>query len=96
MNELSHLFWWVLYCYAILSPYQKNRKTVPSCGAAAVISVSHTEKLGSDELMAVTGPSGTTQRMTGLVIHPPRAWCQMSEESGERKQVVFAHLVVVF
>ena len=81
MNELSHLFWWVLYCYAILSPYQKNRKTVPSCGAAAVISVSHTEKLGSDELMAVTGPSGTTQRMT---------------ESGERKQAVFAHLVVVF
>jgi hypothetical protein len=47
---------------------------------AAVISVSHTDLTPwSNELIAVTGPSGTTQRMTGLVIHPQterrvRAW----------------------
>ena len=48
------------------------RKTSNTCPKrqAAVISVSHTDRLGSIELIAVTGPSGTTQRMTGLVIHP--------------------------
>lgn len=74
-------------CYPMLyHPLTKNhtsnlpQRPMISFLQAAVISVSHTDLTSwSNELIAVTGPSGTTQRMTGLVIHPQterrvRAW----------------------